>query len=82
MVFQFIAMLRDDLPLPALDLFIDELNHLTVVNTNHMIVVMIGGDFEYCVAAIKVMPLHNAGRFELRKHSIDGREADIFTGVD
>ena len=79
---QLVAMLRDDLSLAALDLFIDELNHFTVVNTNHVVMMMIASDFEYCVAAIKIMPLHNASGFELREYPINGGKADVFACID
>ncbi len=82
MVLQLVAMLRDDLSLAALDFFIDELNYFTAVNTDHVIVMMVASDFEYSVAAIEIMSLHNASRFELREHSINGGETDVFACVD
>ena len=82
MAMQLVAMLGDDLSLAALDLFVDELNHFTVVNTNHVIMVMIASDFEYCVATIKVMPLHNASGLKLCEYPINRGKSDVFACID
>ena len=61
---------------------INKLNDFTGIDTHHMIVVMVCGYFEYRVATIKIVPLDDAGSFELREHSVDSRQADVFAVID
>jgi len=81
-VLQLETVRGDDLALPALDFLVVELDHFAGVGTHHVIVVLVLGHLEHRVSAIEVVPLHEAGRLELRQYTVDRREPDILTRLD
>ena len=68
--------------LQPFDLVITEFNDVTGFNANHMIVMITVIEFEDRMPALEVMARHEARRFELGQHTIDGRKADILTGIE
>jgi hypothetical protein len=63
--------------LPRFDSFIQELFHVAAVKADDVIVVRAGVEFEYREPAVEVLPAHQAGGLELRKHAIDGCEPEV-----
>lgn len=82
MVLQLIAVRLNDFALALLDRLVEELNDFAAVDTHHVIVVVVAGDFEHGMAAIKIVPLHDAGGLELRQHTVDRGQPYILTGID
>lgn len=82
MVLQFIAMRLNDLALTPLNLFVDELYDLAAVDTHHMIVMVVAGNLENRMAAIKIMPLYNTSGFELGEDTIYRSQTNILAAVD
>jgi hypothetical protein len=46
-----------------------------------MIMVAAVCQFEYGMAAIEIMPNHEASRLELGQHAVNGRQTDILAGL-
>ena len=74
-------MLLGDLLLAALDHLVEELDDLAALEAHHMIMVLLLRDLEHGVPPIEVVTDHQARRLELGQHTIDGGEANVFTGI-
>jgi hypothetical protein len=68
-----------DFLLPLFDEFVVELLDLPALDANQVIVMIAAIQLEYRVAALEMMPLHQAGRFELGQHTIHGRQPDFLS---
>jgi hypothetical protein len=75
-------MLPGNFLLQALDLVVSEFDDIAGLDTHHVIVVFAFVDLEHGVTALEVVPGHQPRRFELGKHPVNGRQPDIFPGVE
>ena len=76
------AVTLGDHALQALDLRVEELDHATGIDTDHMVVVLAAHQFEHRMPALEVVPLHEPRLLELREHAIDRGKAHIVTGLE
>ena len=68
--------------LTALDDFVEEFDDSAIVDTDHMIVVLIGRQLEHRMPTLEIVPDHQTGSLKLGEHAIDSRQTHIFTGID
>ena len=77
MVFNGVTVTVRDFLLELLDTVIDKLDDLAGLQANHVIVVAAVGEFENRHSAFEVVPVHQAGAFELRQHPVDRGQAEF-----
>ena len=59
--------------LTALNGLIDKLLDMTAIGTHDVVMMLTAIQLEHRMAALKVMPRHQTGRFKLRQHPINRR---------
>ncbi len=74
-------MLGDDLFLPLFYFRVDELDHLSGIHADHVIMVPVGGDFEYGMPAVEIVAYHAVGSLKLSEYAIDSGQADVFPAL-
>jgi len=79
---EFETVPRGDLALPVLDPCVGKLRDSPAVLADDVVVVLALVEFEHRRPALEVMPLHEAGRLELRQHAVDRGEADVLIGLE
>ena len=82
MVFYGVTVTVRDFLLELLDTIIDEFDDLARLQANHVIVVTAVGEFENRHPAFEVVPVHQAGAFELRQHPVDRGQAEFVAPVE
>lgn len=78
MVLDLITMLGSNLTLQALDLFADELDHLSAVNVDHVIVVLAAIQLIDRLATLEIVLAEDACGLELGQHPVHRSQADVF----
>lgn len=68
--------------LTALDDFVEEFDDSAIVDTDHMIVVLIGRQLEHRMPTLEIVPDHQTGSLKLGEHAIDSRQTHIFTMLE
>jgi len=68
--------------LQALDFRAGELDDLAGVDVDHVVVVLAVVEFVHRLATLEIVLEHQAGRFELGKHPVHRRQADVVAVVE
>lgn len=71
-----------DVPLTLLDHLVGELDHLAAVETDQVVVVLLGRQLEHRLAPFEVVTGDDTGIIKLVKNTIDGSETNLFTLID
>lgn len=77
MIGQFETELVSHLVLAGFDGLVEELFHVTAVETDDVVVMRTTIKFENRVTAFEIMALHKAGALELGQHTVDSRKSDF-----
>ena len=76
-VFNNVAVAIGNLPLQALNVLVDEFDHLAGFNTNHVVVVLAGVELIIGVTAFEIVFDHQSCRYELAQYPINSGQADV-----
>ena len=77
MIQQFIAIFFGDFVLQALNFLADELDDVTGLDADHVVVMVAIVKFEHRVSALEVVTRDESGRLKLGQDAIDRRQPDI-----
>ena len=81
MLLDDVTVLLGDLSLQFLDPVVDELDHVTRLQTDHMIVMRTVTELEDGGSALEVVPHDEARTLELGQNAVDGRKAEFLTRI-
>lgn len=81
MVYQFVAVSLDDIPLQFFDVLVDEFDDLAGFEAHHVIVVLTIVQFVNGPTTFEIVPGHEARMLELGQHPIHGRKTNLFPRV-
>ena len=75
-VHQLIAMGLDNFPLQGFDAFVHKLGHDSGIYVDHVVVVLLVGQFVYRMAIVEVVSIDDSRGLELGKDPINRRQPD------
>jgi len=81
-IFQNVSVTIGDIALKLLDPLIHELDHVTRLETDHVVVMRAIGQLEDCGATLEVVPGHESRLLELRQHAVDRGQTQFLAAIE